>query len=210
MQVGRWSRRNSVLVVAIAGSFALARPAYAQEAEHSLLMVDTTNAVLAMDEVGGAQGSHRLTLGLGRSNVGKGQVDGAVQSLALTALSLDYDYWMADHWAVGIQTQGILESFVVQVQDDEAMERAYPVSMVPVLLYRPIGALALVAGAGAEFAGGSRTVALTRLGLEAGVPFGGRNWQMGAAVLWDNRLNYNNSWNISVTLSRVFGAGGTR
>ena len=117
--------------------------------------------------------------------------------------SLNYDFWLADRWAIGLQNDVIIESFVIEHDGVEKLERSYPVTTVPAVLYRPLEFLILVGGVGAEIAP-SKTLVLTRLGAELGVPLGNR-WEVGAAFLWDGKWGYYNSWVIEATVSGLFG-----
>jgi hypothetical protein len=150
----------------------------------------------------GMKGSHRLTLGLGHTHISEGKVDGKTQWLVMPSWSVNYDYWLSDKWAIGLQNDLILESFVIENYEEELIERAHPLAVVPVAIYKPGKNLILLGGVGAEIAKGN-TLATTRLGMEYGFHFP-KNWEVGAALVWDNKWNYYNSWGLVFTISRIW------
>jgi hypothetical protein len=82
------------------------------------------------------------------------------------------------------------------------LERSYPFASVPVLLFKPGKRLILIAGVGAEFAKES-TLMMTRLGAEYGFHLPG-NWEIGAALVWDAKWNYYNSWGLAFTVGKIW------
>jgi len=148
------------------------------------------------------KGSHQLTLGLGHTHVAEGEVDGKKQWLPLASWSLNYDYWLSDKWAIGLQNDWIMESFIIENNENELIERKNPISIVPVALFKPGKHWSFIGGVGVEFAEGNN-IMLTRLGLEYGwhLP---KNWEVGAALIWDNKWNYYNSWGLAFTVSKIW------
>lgn len=148
------------------------------------------------------KGSTRLTVGLGHTHVSEGKIDGKTEWLTLPSWSLNLDYWLSDKWAIGLQNDIILESFFIENGDNELLERSYPVASVPVVLYKPGKRLTIIAGVGAEFTQ-EQTLTLTRIGLEYGFHLPNK-WEIGAALLWDNKWNYYDSWGLAITISKLF------
>lgn|GEM_PF-1993524 len=169
-----------------------------------LVLVVWSGRLWAQQEaVHSLQGAHRLTLGLGHTQLaGSFEVEG-IQSVPLASWSLDYDYGLSPHWGVGLQFEWLLESFVVEASTGaQALERAYPLSIIPVGLYRFDEHWTAVAGVGTEVSHGEY-LTLTRLGIEFGAPVS-KQWEFGAALVWDNKWNYYNSWGLAFTVSRIF------
>lgn len=150
----------------------------------------------------GLKGTSRLTLGLGHTHVSEGQKDGKTQWLALPSWSINFDYWLNNKWAIGLQNDIILESFVIEDHGNELIERSYPVSIVPVAIYKSGNHLSLIGGVGAEYSKG-HTLALTRLGMEYGFHLN-NNWEIGTALVWDGKWNYYNSWGLAITVSKLW------
>jgi hypothetical protein len=148
------------------------------------------------------KGASRLTVGLGHTHVSEGKVNGKTEWLALPSWTLNYDYWLSDKVAIGLQNDLILESFFIEHGNEELLERSYPIASVPVVLYKASNRLIVVAGVGAEFTKES-TLTMTRLGLEYGFHLP-NNWEVGTALVWDNKWNYYNSWGIALTFSKIW------
>jgi hypothetical protein len=148
------------------------------------------------------KGASRLTIGLGHTHVSEGKVNGKTEWLALPSWTLNYDYWVSDKVAIGLQNDLILESFFIEHGNEELLERSYPIASVPVVLYKASKRLIVVAGVGAEFTKES-TLTMTRLGLEYGFHLP-NNWEVGTALVWDNKWNYYNSWGIALTFSKIW------
>jgi hypothetical protein len=149
------------------------------------------------------KGKHRVTLGLGHTQLSENKGENERGLLAVASWSLNYDYWISDQWAIGLQNDVLLESFVIETEHSEEIERHYPIAMIPVVLYKPTRHFAFIAGAGTEFAQ-DENLFLTRLGIEYDFQLPG-NWLVGAAGVWDNNWDYYHSWGLSFTFSKVFG-----
>jgi hypothetical protein len=159
-------------------------------------------ALIPHTSLHGLKGSHRLTIGLGHTHVSEGKVDGKTQWLVMPSWSLNYDYWVSDKWAIGLQNDLILESFIIENNEEELIERARPLAVVPVALFKPGKNFTLLGGVGAEIAKG-HTLATTRFGMEYGFHLP-NNWEVGAAMVWDNKWNYYNSWGLAFTVSKIW------
>lgn len=156
----------------------------------------------AREEHHSMKGAHRLALGLGHTHISEGQVDGKTEWLVAGSWSLNYDYWLSNKWAIGLQNDLVLEDFKVEDADKEVIERKRPLSVIPVAMFKPGKHISFIGGVGMEFAEG-KNLALTRLGLEYGahVP---RNWEIGVAAVWDNKWNYYNTWGLAVTIAKIW------
>jgi hypothetical protein len=152
--------------------------------------------------VHGMKGANRLTLGLGHTHVSEGKVEGKTEWIVMPSWSLNYDYWVSDKWAVGLQTDLLLETFVIENHEEELIERKHPLAVVPVALYKAGKNLTLFGGIGMEFSSG-QNLSTTRLGLEYGFHLP-KNWEVGAAMLWDGKWNYYNSWSLTFTISKIW------
>lgn len=154
------------------------------------------------DEHHEQKGAHRLTLGLGHTHVSEGKIDGDTKWLALASWSFNYDYWLSNKWAIGLQNDLVLESFKIEHGSQEILERSYPLAIVPVALYKPGKRLSIIGGVGTEFAH-QKNLMLTRIGFEYGwhLP---SNWEVGGALVWDSKWNYYNSWGLGFTFSKIW------
>ena len=148
------------------------------------------------------KGSHRLTLGLGHTHLSQGEIEGRTEWLPIASWTLNYDYWLSNKWAIGLQNDLIMETFIVKHDDDQELERKNPWAMVPVAMYKFGKHLTAIGGVGAEFSQG-HTLALTRIGFEYGwhLP---NHFEAGLAAVWDNKWGYYNSWGLAFTFSKIW------
>jgi len=161
-----------------------------------------SSAKLEEHEHHSMKGSHRFTLGLGHTHVSEGQIGNKTQWLGIASWSFNYDYWLSDKWAVGLQNDILLESFKIEGHDGVEIERDYPLAFVPVAIFKPGAHFSFIGGVGAEIAGG-HSLTLTRVGVEYGWHVA-RKWEVGAAAVWDIKWKYYNTWGISFTVSRIW------
>lgn len=150
----------------------------------------------------GMKGSSRLTIGLGHTHVSKGKVAGETKWLALPSWTINYDYWIQEQWAIGLQSDLILESFFIESNNQELIQRKYPIALVPVAVFKPSKHLSIAGGVGAEFSKGHNLLT-TRLGIEYGFHLPS-NWEVGVAAVWDNKWEYYNSWGLAFTFSKIW------
>jgi hypothetical protein len=148
------------------------------------------------------KGASRLTFGLGHTHISEGKVDGKTQWLPLASFSLNYDYWIKDRWGIGLQNDLILESFIIENNNGEFIERKSPVSIIPVGMYKFANRWTAILGAGVELSR-EKNLGLTLFGIEYGwhIP---SHYEVGIAVVWDNKWNYYNSWGLAFTLSNIW------
>lgn len=164
-----------------------------------LLIAMQTNA---QDTTKGIKSSHRLSFGLGHTSISEGRQNGQTQWLPLASWSLNYDYWLNNKWAIGLQNDWILETFVVKQKSGSVIERKNPIAVIPVGMYKLSGHWTAVFGAGLEFSHG-HNLGLTRLGAEYGVHLP-KHTEVGVALVWDNKWNYYNSWGIAFTVGKLW------
>lgn len=148
------------------------------------------------------KGSHRLTLGLGHTQLSKGEIEGRTEWLPVASWSLNYDYWLSNKWAIGLQNDWILETFVVIHGNNEELERKKPWVIVPVAMYKFAPRWTAMSGVGAEYSKG-HTLTLTRMGVEYGMHLP-KNMEAGLAFVWDNRWGYFNAYAITFTFSKMW------
>ncbi len=156
----------------------------------------------ATEEKESLKNSHQLTLALGHTLVAEGVQGGKKQWLPLASWSLNYAYWISDRWAIGLENDWVLESFIIEDPEGELIERKNPISVVPVGIYKPGKHWSYIGGVGVEFAK-EQNIMLTRIGIEYGVHLP-KHWEVGVSVLWDGKWNYYNSWGLAFTVSKLW------
>jgi hypothetical protein len=150
----------------------------------------------------GMKGSHRLTIGMGHTHLSQGEIEGRTEWLPIASWTLNYDYWLSKKWAIGLQNDMIMETFIVKHEGDKEIERKNPLAMVPVAMYKFGKHFSGIGGVGIEFSEGHNLV-LTRIGFEYGwhLP---NHFEAGLAAVWDNKWGYYNSWGLAFTFSKIW------
>lgn len=155
------------------------------------------------EEESALKGSHRLTTGLGHTHLSKGKnADGKTVWLLEPSWSLNYDHWLSNKWAIGLQTDLVLEKFIVEDENGQEVKRERPWAVIPVGLFKPWKHFSFIAGAGIELEK-KENMGLTRLGAEYGVELP-KGWEAGMAVMWDNKWGNYNSWVFEFSFSKIF------
>lgn len=168
----------------------------------TLLIVLIAMQTNAQDTTKGIKSSHRLSFGLGHTSISEGRQNGQTQWLPLASWSLNYDYWFNNKWAIGLQNDWILETFVVKQKSGSVIERKNPIAVIPVGMYKLSGHWTAILGAGIEFSHG-HNLGLTRFGAEYGVHLL-KHTEVGVALVWDNKWNYYNSWGVAFTVGKIW------
>ena len=153
-------------------------------------------------DVHAMKGTHRLTLGLAHTHISNGRIHEKTEWLTSPSWALNYDYWISNMWAIGLQNDLIFETFLIENADGEEIEREFPLAVVPVAIFKPGKHFSFIGGIGTEFAV-SGNLTLTRLGVEYGLLLP-KNWEAGIALVWDNAWDHYNSWGIAFTFSKLF------
>jgi len=150
----------------------------------------------------GLKGTHRLSLVLGHSHLSNGiRDDGKKGWKAVPSWGFDYDYWVSNHWAVGLQNDMMIESFEVEENDNTVIERSKPFTSVAAVIVKPEQHVSFIAGMGGEFAK-EGNFALTRLGIESGWEMK-NNWEFGISLLYDIKWNGYNSLVFGFGISKL-------
>lgn len=169
----------------------IAMTATAQEAEKTAAKEEET-----------IKGTHRLTLVLGQSHLSEGIMENGKKGWkVIPSWGLDYDYWVSNHWAIGLHNDMIIETFAVAEKEGKIIERSRPFASVATALFKPDKHLTYIVGMGGEFSK-EENFALTRLGIESGWEMK-NNWEFNISLLYDIKWNGYNSWLIGFGISKL-------
>ena len=162
----------------------------------------------ASEPAGGAhgmRGSHRLSFGLGHTHISEGKINDKTEWLTLASFSLNYDYWLSDRFGIGLQSDLVLEEFFIESAEGDEIERSYPLTFIPVGIYKIGKHFGLIGGIGLEVTKADN-LGLTRLGFEYGfhVP---KNWEISLEAVWDVKWDYYDSWLMGFTISKILPSG---
>lgn len=151
---------------------------------------------------------HRVTLSISHSHIREGlKNENGLTGITLASWALDYDYWLSDHWAIGLHSDMLLENFSVVArrndkEEEEVLERSYPVASVPVVLFKPWKHLLFLGGVGGEFAKGENFM-VYRMGTEFSWPVH-KSWEIGLSATYDIKKDSYDTWLIGFGVSKLF------
>jgi hypothetical protein len=128
--------------------------------------------------------------------------------LFIPSWGLDIEWWQNHHWGIGLHNDLELQSFIVEHDGHEFVEREYPFVMSLDFLYRPYKGWVLQLGPGVELER-NRDYVLIRAGLEYEFEFHGEGrqrgtWDISPMLFYDNRLAANDTWSIGIGIGRRF------
>ncbi len=138
----------------------------------------------------------------GRDNEGNREV------LSLPAWGIDYTFQFHEKWAIGLHTDFVIEKFKVEKvyandEDNETVERSYPVAPALMGIYKPNEHWSFLLGFGGEFAK-EENYFLTRVGTEYGYELP-KNWEIFGTLSYDLKWNAYDSWGIGLGIAKNFG-----
>jgi hypothetical protein len=176
------------------GFLACASIARAQEAEQSAAM-----------EEGGFRPHHRITLMMANVHIPDIVAhEGGSKQFLLPAWGLDYDYWFAEKWAVGLHNNMILQEFKVEEgESGEEVDVSYPLSVSLTGLFMPVRHLTLIAGVGREFEK-TENLSLIEFGLEYGFELPDE-WELSLNLKYEDKFDAYDSWLFGFGISKIFG-----
>jgi len=170
----------------------------------SILLVITASSQESekKEEEASQKGTHRFTLVLGHSHLSEGIKDNGHKGWkTVPSTGIDYDYWIGDHWAIGVQTDIVIEDFEVEDHDQTVIERSKPLATVGVAIFKPGEHISFLAGMGGEFAK-EENFALTRLGIETGWEMK-NHWEFGISLLYDIKWSAYDTWVFGFGISKL-------
>lgn len=145
-----------------------------------------------------------IGLVLGHAQVFNGRdAEGKRIVLSLPSWGIDYNYYVSPKLAIGLHTDIITETFVVDGHGSEELERSTPIAPAIMGIYKPCKHWSFLLGAGEEFAKEGNYF-LNRLGLEYGAEIHNA-WEVTGSLGYDIKWNVYDSWLIGIGISKSFG-----
>lgn len=153
---------------------------------------------------------HSLGILISHTQVFQGvQSNGERKWLALPSIGLNYNYKFHPIWAIGLHNDIVIEDFEVEQHlrsgggnDNEILQRSYPLASVLVASYKPGKSFNYMFGAGGEFAH-TGTLFLIRIGIEYVLPIS-KYWEFNLNLVNDLKLNAYNSVSYGVGITKIF------
>lgn len=170
-----------------------------------LLIVTSVSAQEKKEQKEGMKGTHQLSLMISHSHIFEGVNDeGEKKWLVMPSWGLDYNYWLANKWSVGIHADIIVEDFKVEKEGEssEILQRSTPFCAVGAAQFKPGKHSVFILALGGEFAKEGNYF-VTRAGYEYGWELP-HNWELSAGLTYDFKWNAYDTWTLGLSVSHLF------
>ncbi len=124
------------------------------------------------------------------------------ETLILPSIGLDIEYWFSERWGIGMHNDIELESFEVEKEEKEIIERNLPVVLTLDGLWNVWDEWILVLGIGLEVEE-EESFGLFRAGIEYEVPIA-EGWDLSPSFAYDIRFDAFDTWSIGLGVGRRF------
>jgi hypothetical protein len=151
---------------------------------------------------------HALDFAIGHAHSFKGvDENGGRKNTVLPFFGLGYNYQFAPKWALGLHTDLINETFVVEKTEEdgtvEELERSRPIAPALMGMYNLSHRWKLGIGMGAEFAKEGNFL-LNRAAIEYACPIR-KGWEVFGAFQYDIRWSAYDTWTLGLGIAYAFG-----
>ena len=124
------------------------------------------------------------------------------EHLFIPSWGLDLEYWHNAKWGLGLHNDLELQTFVIEKENDEILQREYPLVATLDLLYKPWRDLVVLFGPGVEFEPTER-LSLWRIGVEYEIEFF-NHWDLAPSFFYDSRKDTFDTWSLALGVGRRF------
>lgn len=146
-----------------------------------------------------AEAKHRVAVVLGHSYVSLENNE----ILSIPSFGLDYEYWLSNHWGVGIFTDVELIANATNPTIDGVMvEREYPVVVTLDVLWNPRKHLEFVVGPG-FVTEKNKIKSLVRFGVEYDLTLG-HHWDVAPNLFYDQKLDGGYAVSMGIGIGKSF------
>ncbi len=151
---------------------------------------------------------HSFGLAIGHAFIFEGgKVEGENKTLNVPMWGIDYNLQLSRKWVVGLHTDFLVESFMIETKHDngntETIQRSYPIAPAIMGFFKPNEHWSFGLGAGEEFAK-EENLFLNRAALEYGVEIR-KGWEVFGVLQYDIRWNAYDTWSIGMGISKALG-----
>lgn len=153
-------------------------------------------------EYEGAFKHHQIGAMLGHIHISQGHNSKGKRWLVLPMISMNYNYKFNERWGIGLHTDLTLESYEVEENENEIVERKTPIAPAIMGIFKPGKHFTYMLGFGEEFAK-EEDLFLIRAEIEYGLELP-KEFEFGASVGWDFRFDAYDSWVLAVGVSKLF------
>ncbi|MCB0571636.1 MAG: hypothetical protein KDC66_17820 [Phaeodactylibacter sp.] len=141
----------------------------------------------------------RAALLIGHTFVPAGE---AKDHLAIPSWGVDLEYWVSHKWGLGLHSDLEIQSFIVERDNEELLEREYPAVLTMDVLFKPWRGLAVQAGPGIEIEP-KENFFLVRFGIEYEFEVG-HGWDIAPNLFYDTRSEAFDTWSIALGVGKRF------
>ncbi len=148
---------------------------------------------------------HSIALLISHTHITKGIRNGDTESISVPSFGLNYNYRIAEKWALGLHTDIIIEEFIVErsIFEEGRLERERPVATILAGTYKITEGLGLVAGIGVEWEK-NENFGLIRLGTDYGIHIPGPGLEVIIGLNYDILMDSYNSVNFGIGIAKLF------
>lgn len=151
-----------------------------------------------------AEGKHGISFVMSHTYIGEGRDEfGDKEFKSVPSFAIDYNYWLSEKFAIGLHTDFLNETLIVESNDEELIERERPIAPLIMGTYTLWGNWNVGLGFGAEFASGE-TYFVAGLALEYVVEIH-NGWGVLGTLTHDFRANVYNATSIGIGIEKRFG-----
>lgn len=151
-----------------------------------------------------AEGKHSISFVMSHTYIGGGRDEfGDKTFKSVPSFAIDYNYWLSEKFAIGLHTDFLNETFIVESDEEELIERERPIAPVVMGSYALSKNWNFGLGFGAEFASGE-SYFVTRLAIEYVVEIHD-GWAVLGALTHDFRANIYNATSVGIGIEKRFG-----
>jgi len=141
----------------------------------------------------------RIAALIGHTFVPAGQ---SQEYLVIPSWGLDLEYWFNQTWGIGLHNDLEIQEFIIEKEQDEFLERDYPLVLTLDALYKPWRGLVFQAGAGYEIEK-TEDFFLARAGIEYEFEIG-NHWDVSPMFFYDYRFEANDTWSLGLGIGKRF------
>lgn len=129
-------------------------------------------------------------------------VEGKRENLLIPSWGMDLEYWFNQRLGIGLHNDIEVETFEVLSDEDEYIERVYPLVFTLDALWRPWKGLVLLAGPGIELEQ-NRNLQVFRFGAEYEVELF-QGWDLSPNFFYDARADAFDTWSVGLGVGKRF------
>lgn len=122
--------------------------------------------------------------------------------MVIPSWGLDVEYWFNERIAIGLHNDIEIQSFLIEKDGDEVLEREFPLVLTLDALYKLPNGLVFGLGPGYEIEP-NESFFLIRAGVEYEIELH-HHWDLSPTVFYDTRFEANDTWTFAIGIGKRF------